>query len=148
MYELNNNINGKGKEYDIDGKLIFESEYLNGEKNGKGKEYNHNCKLLYEGEYYNDLKWKGKGYDLYKNIIYELKDGKGLVKEYHKFIDNIIFEGEYLNSRRNGKGKEYDKYNGELKFEGEYLNGKRIGKGKEYNNSKLIFEGEYFIILD
>ena len=26
-------------------------------------------------------------------------------------------------------------------FEGEYLNGKRNGKGKEYNESKLKFEG-------
>ena len=26
------------KEYDYDGKLLFEGEYLNGERNGKGKE--------------------------------------------------------------------------------------------------------------
>ena len=28
----NGEANGKGKEYEYDGKLIFESEYLNGEK--------------------------------------------------------------------------------------------------------------------
>ena len=28
-------------------------------------------------------------------------------------------------------------------FEGEYLNGKRNGKGREYNDEILIFEGEY-----
>ena len=33
-----------------------------------------------------------------------------------------MFEGEYLNGKRNGKGKEYD-FNGKLKFEGEFLNG-------------------------
>ena len=33
-----------------------------------------------------------------------------------------MFEGEYLNGERNGKGKEYD-WNGNLIFEGEYLNG-------------------------
>jgi len=33
----------------------------------------------------------------------------------------IIFEGEYLNGKRNGKGKEYYN-NGKLQFEGEYLN--------------------------
>ena len=37
IYELNNNINGKGKEYDYDGRLRFEGEYLNGKRNGKGK---------------------------------------------------------------------------------------------------------------
>jgi len=35
----------------------------------------------------------------------------------------LIFEGEYKNGRKNGKGKE-------LLFEGEYLNGKRWN-GKE-----------------
>jgi len=31
--------NGKGKEYDYYGELIFEGEYLNGRRNGKGKEF-------------------------------------------------------------------------------------------------------------
>ena len=34
--------------------------------------------------------------------------------------DELIFEGEYLNGKRNGNGKEYDKYD-ILIFEGEYL---------------------------
>jgi len=42
-----------------------------------------------------------------------------------------MFEGEYLNGKRNGKGKEYYD-NGNLKFDGEYLYGERNGKGKEY----------------
>ena len=59
---------------------------------------------------------------------------------YHEKI--LIYEGEYLNGKRNGKGKEYDD-NGNLIFEGEYLNGKRNGKGKEYDYNCLIYEGEY-----
>jgi len=35
-----------------------------------------------------------------------------------------MFEGEYINGQRNGKGKEYYE-NGKLTFEGEYLNGER-----------------------
>ena len=31
-----------------------------------------------------------------------------------------MFEGEYLNGERNGKGKEYYS-NGEVRFEGEYI---------------------------
>jgi len=42
-----------------------------------------------------------------------------------------MFEGEYLNGERNGKGKEYN-HDDTLKFEGEYLNGKK----KEYNNEE------------
>ena len=49
----------------------------------------------------------------------------------------LLFEGEYLNEKRNGKGK---KYKWKLSFEGEYLNDKRNSKGKEYNwNDNLIF---------
>ena len=48
--------NGKGSViiFDDDGKLIgYEGEYLNGEKNGKGKEYDHSGELVFEGEYLN-----------------------------------------------------------------------------------------------
>ena len=73
-------------------------------------------------------------------ITYE-SNRKG--REYDGYSDSLIYEGEYKNGERNGKGKEYY-INGKLKFEGEYLNGKRNGKGKEYDiRGKLLFEGEY-----
>ena len=88
-------------------------------------------------------KWNGKGYDENGNIIYELINGTGKVKEYYD--GDLFFEGEYLNGKRNGKGKQY--YYGKLVFEGEYLNGKRNGKAKEYyDNGNLIFEGEYLMV--
>ena len=139
---LNGKRNGKGKEYE-NGKLIFEGEYLNAERNGKGKEYDYkgdlefegeylyffrikgkcyiNKKLEYEGEFRYDWKWNGKGYDDSGNLIYELINGNGKVKE---FNGKLKFEGEYLNGKRNGKGKEYD-YKGNLKFEGEFLDDKK-----------------------
>ena len=78
--------NGKGyiKEYDYNGSLKYEGEYLN----GKGKQYLNN-KIIFEGEYL-----KGK------------KNGKG--KNYN-YNGNLIFEGEYLNGKKNGKGKEMAK---------------------------------------
>ena len=36
-----------------------------------------------------------------------MKNGKGLIKEYIPLYGNLIYEGEYLNGQRNGKGKEY-----------------------------------------
>ena len=74
-------------------------------------------------------------------IIYE---AKGIGKEYNHGNDKLIYEGEFLHTKRNGKGKEYYD-DGKLIFEGEYLNDKRNGKGKEYTylNRGLIFEGEY-----
>ena len=67
--------NGKGIEYNKDGKIIFEGEYLKGKRNGQGKEYDADGKLKYKGEYLNGI-INGKGIEFNK-------DGK------------IIFEGEY-----------------------------------------------------
>ena len=78
-----------------------------------------------------------------KYIIYE---SENVGKEYNGYNDELIFEGEYLNGERHGKGKEYN-WDGKLLFEGEYIKGKRNGKGKQYfhnfYNSKFYFEGEY-----
>ena len=61
-YDGNNNIvykikNGKGyvKEYFLK-TLRFEGEYLNGLKNGKGKEYDYKGDLLFEGKYKNGVR--------------------------------------------------------------------------------------------
>ena len=104
--------------------IIFEGEYLNGKRNGTGREYFIDNILRFEGIYLNGKKWEGKGYDKLNNIVYELKEGKGFIKEYDYENGNLIFEGEYLNGEKNGKGKEYN-YFGKLIYEGEYLNGKR-----------------------
>ena len=92
------------KEYDDNGQLIFEGEYLNGKRNGKGKEYNNIGKIIFEGEYLNGKIWNGEIY--FNNQIFKIKNGQGFIKEYN-YKDEIIFEGVYLNGERNGKGKEY-----------------------------------------
>ena len=89
----NGEINGKGKEYNNYGELIFSGEYLNGQKlKGKEIKYNH---IIFEGEYQNGKRWNGKG------------------KEY-KEIEKLEFEDKYfnkylnLNEERMVKDKEYD----------------------------------------
>ena len=163
---LNDKRNGKGKEYNEYENVIFEGEYLNGKRNGKGVEYNYSGKILFDGEYINDhrrkgkeyhegklqfegeflneLRWEGIGYGYFGEEAYELKDGKGLVKNY--WISGTIYEGDILNGKRHGKGKEYSNYSnvdGILTFKGEYLNGERNGKGKEIISNNVVFEGEY-----
>ena len=99
---LNNKRNGKGKEYHCNGKLKFEGEYLNGIKIygigydyhgeemlkikevGNGEEFYYNGSFKFKGEYFNAKKWNGKGYDIKGNLKYEIKNGKGFVKEYDK----------------------------------------------------------------
>ena len=97
---LNGKRNGKGKEYDYEGNLIFEGEYLYRFKR-KGKEY-LNGKLEYEGEFKFNRKWNGKGYDKDRKVLYKLNNGKGKIIEYDK-QGNIKFEGGYSNGKKNGK---------------------------------------------
>ena len=97
--------NGKGKEYNENGKKEFEGEYLNGERNGNGKEYYNDGNIKFEGEYFNGKKWNGKVFNNNK-IIFEIVNGNGKIKEYYS-DGTIEFEGDYLNGERNGKGKEF-----------------------------------------
>ena len=64
------------------------------EKNGKGKEYWNNNNLKFEGEYLNDLEWNGNGYNKFGNAIYELKNGKGLIKQYKEDYEDNVEEDE------------------------------------------------------
>ena len=120
--------------------LKYEGDYLNGERNGQGKEYYIYNIPKFQGEYKNGKQWKGTGFDLNHNVLYQIDDGKGYIYELNKY-NQILYEGEYSNGERNGKGKEY--INEELVFEGEYLNDKRNGLGIEYNNGLIKFEGEF-----
>ena len=70
-------------------------------------------------------------------IIYE-SSKKG--KEYNGYTNKLLYEGEFLNGKRNGKGKAYP--DNELIFDVEYTNGQLNGKCKIYKDNKLIFEGE------
>jgi len=142
FYEANK-IDKKVKEYkDI---LKFEGEYLYGKRNGKGKEYDINGKLIFEGDYLNDqrkneINEKNK---LEHHLISEvsLKNGakNGIEKGYDE-KGKIIYEKEYKNRIINGKVKEnYGFY----KFEGEFKDGKYWnGKVKEYYDNILKFDGE------
>ena len=182
---------GKGKieEYNERGNLIFKGEYFNGIK--RGKEYNDNGNCIFEGEYLNEKRWNGKvkeyndqsifssiitcsglGRNYYEKKKFEHRLKFKEIKEKTKGFNNILlYEGEYFEGERNGKGIVYDidgkilfkgeyikgeinedykeyyqnKSNNILTFEGSLLKGERNGFGKEYNayNGKLIFEGEY-----
>ena len=69
------------------------------------------------------------------------KNGKGI--EYA--FERKIYEGEYKNGKKNGYGKMYSILGTHhLFYEGNFKDGARNGYGKEYDiNSNLEFEGEY-----
>ena len=109
---LNGKRNGKGKEYYENGKIKFVGEYFKG-KRIEGREYdikgneiqilerNGKVKRIYEyfkGEYYNGKRWNGKIYNREGKEEYEIKYGKGIIKEYDDY-GKLIFEGEYSNGK-------------------------------------------------
>ena len=61
--------------------------------------------MVFKGDYLNGKLWTGTGYDKNENIAFEIKEGKGFIKEYNDFGE-LKFEGEYINGERNGKGKD------------------------------------------
>ena len=83
-----------------------------------------------------------KKYDRFGNVLYELIDGKGHIKDFDSLV-NLIKEGEYIDGELK-KAKEYFRQ-GEIIFEGEYLKGIGWkGIGKEYNfYGRLTYDGEY-----
>ena len=69
----------------------------------------------------------------------------GKAKE-NKENRRLIFEGEYLNGKRNRKCKEYDY--GDIIFEENYLYNQKIEGKKYFTDGKIKFEGEYLFDED
>ena len=77
-----------------------------------------------------------------KNVYRIVKYNKSLLNKLK--INSLYFKllsRKYLIYGNNRKVCEYSIYNDSLLFEGEYLNGKRNGKGKEFND----LTGELFL---
>ena len=89
--------------------------------------------------------WGGNRIEVRDSISGKYKIGKRVGKrivkgaEYTRDKNKLIFEGKYLNGKRNGKGKEYYE-NGKIKFKGKYLNGLKNGKGIEYYFQKHYYQ--------
>jgi len=139
--------NGKSKEYDSESRLSFDGEYINGKKNGKCKEYYSSGEIRFEGDLLNGKKWNGKTHDKYRNKIYLLKNGQGFVQEYDN-SNCLIYEGEYLNGERHGHGRDFLNLNqiyiDEDENLDEYFIEKKYKFRNDYYNNKLRYEGKYF----
>ena len=141
-YEI---ANGKGyvNESDNYGVVFYEGEYKNGERNGKGREY-FNSFLIFEGKYKDGKEWTGMGYRGSNQPIFKLDNGEGNDIFKHKYNEVFIYEYfvNYSNGEFNGLGEERCGQTNII-YEGQFLNGKKSGKGKEYYDEQLIFDGEY-----
>jgi len=135
------NRHGEGEEYYLNGNLKFKGKYYYGDKESGTEYYQDGKTILFVGEYRNGKRYNGDGYNLKKEKIYTLNEGKcDDVKEYDEY-GQLIYQGTYENGERK-KGKQYN--DGALEYEGYFKNNKRHGKGKEFfGNEELFFEGNY-----
>ncbi|WP_456460578.1 hypothetical protein [Lutibacter sp.] len=117
----NNISDGEGKQYNENGKLIFEGNFYKYKLNGKGKSYHSNGSKS-EGNFKNGkLNGYGKQYSI---------DGK------------LNYEGAFLDNKANGPGTLYFA-NGDM-YIGQFKNNKLEGYGKYYNaDGELIYAGQF-----
>ena len=166
-------MNGKCKEFDTNGNMIYIGEYLNGKRNGNGKEY-FNDNIIFEGEFKDGKKWNGnaKEYNFKGNLLFEgvyqsgikyngkeckyFDDGEKLRYE-AEYKDGLLWNAKGYNKNevfsnldfeiKNGNGKIKDFYSDNiLKLIQDYKGGKKNGKVFSYynnENKQLEYEGEY-----
>ena len=166
------------------GYLFFKGDFANGYLEGRGREYDENGSLLFDGffkkgqkqnitpvkemggKYWKELDVNGKIARIsqlddlgnYEGLCYifncgvisrisKWKEGKevSLLKQFNgdimtEYNNGLkVYEGGFLNSLelyfpRNGKGVEFGKDGKTKIFEGTYKCGKRHGRGAKYNN--------------
>ena len=106
-----------------------------GRKHGKCYFYNKEGVITRVSEW-NEGKEKCVIKQFYGNQMIEYKNG---TKRY---------EGGYMNSlvydyRRDGRGVEYDKNGKTMIYQGNFANGKRNGRGKSYRKREVKYDGEW-----
>lgn len=135
------------KAYYPNGQLAYEGQARNGKPHGKGKLYSEEGKLLFDTEFVNgEIKGIGTKYLVDGGKVVggvEAGFGHGHI-QYYLSYGLMWYEGETVYGFWNGQGKEYDHNDGGLKYEGEFVDNEWEGYGKlYYKNGNLEYEG-YF----
>ena len=119
---------------------IFEEK-----KDGFGIQYFPLSNAKYVGYFLNG---KRKNYCIFENkskfYTYKgetKKNFTGLYGIYHNYKQGIIYEGEWLNNRKDGIGIEF--YKDGYKFQGDYKNGLKHGIGTYFWEDGSMYQGEW-----
>lgn len=114
-------LQGKGKEYDEEGLLIYEGDFVDGLREGDGTAYEAGI-LLYEGDFAAGL-YEGDG------KLYE--EG------------TLFYKGAFAAGQQEGEGTEYYP-NGEVHYKGAFSAGLYEGEGTEYNeDGEKLYKGGF-----
>ena len=135
-------LNGEGYFYRANESMGFHGQFENGEKNGEGVEYEEDG-----SEYHGTFKHnKRNGHGIVKKEDETLFDGEwvdGMKEGKGKEIQRrTIYEGSFKQGERHGKG-ELSRQDGQLIYKGDWMNGKKSGEGCEILKGGIKYEGSF-----
>ncbi len=137
-------LQGAGKAFDEQGRVLYEGTFANGLYDGQGSLYQEGV-LVYEGEFAAGL-YEGRG-KLYEDgqLVYEggfaggLRNGTGTAYSNEK----PIYKGTFADDLYEGEGSEFYQ-DGTLKYRGGFAQGLYAGAGAGYyENGQMEYKGEY-----
>ena len=115
-------LQGSGKQYDTNGVLTYDGEFVDGKRSGSGEEY-ENGELIYRGEF-----------------AYNAYEGKG--EQYSEGV--LICSGTYQNGKLDGGDCCLYYPNGRISYRGAFTAGEQTGEGIAYAESGVqSYAGEF-----
>ena len=159
----NNSFSGEGTSYFKNGKVNYDGYWLNGSRQGYGvawriqtswnaetntQNYNDTThSIVYEGNWAYDVchgdgisYYEGTNNKEYEGIFQKNKRHLQGTLYFNNDCNSKIYEGEFYNDQKQGKGIKFDLVMENKIYEGEYYKNKRNGLGLIYfdNNFKLL----------
>ena len=134
------------KEFNDDGKLLFEWNYKNGKLNGTSKSYFLSGELL-EEMIYKDNKQEGMSKKYYKSgkllaeRYFESNELEGVTRMYTE-NGTVLAELNYKNGKLDGESKMYYE-NGKLKTVQDYKSSRKINVKSYDPQGKMLFDHDY-----
>lgn len=118
----NDTLEGLAQEYNTDGILVYEGQYVRGLKSGYWKLFYNNGNIKEQGYFYDGYKsgwWQL--FELNGNLLEEANYSRNKISGYtKKYLNGVLFEeGELFNDQKRGTWKIYDE-TGKLKTIQEY----------------------------
>ena len=137
-------LQGKGKEYDENGLVTYEGNFVDGVRSGNGSCY-ENGVLIYEGEFAAGV-YEGTG-SRYEDgaLVYQGAFSAGLANGMGTaYADGAkCYEGSFVDGVYDGTGTAYYP-SGARSYVGGYTDGLREGEGTEYNeDGSLRYKGGF-----
>ena len=145
-YLKDGQLQGEGKQYDPDGILSYEGEFVDGKRSGYGEEY-ENGELIYRGQFENG-DYSGAGEEFKHGLLVcsgTYENGKLNGSDCYLYYPNgrASYRGAFAGGEQTGEGIAYAE-SGIQTYAGSFLRGKWQGEGTAYDeNGEPCYIGEF-----